>query len=312
MSGIREVFDNVEDQTLSSETLAQAAKISDEFKKKGEWLSVSPDGLHASIKFANKVYYDGDESDLLVAESENFVLDATKGKRGIVILRSNNVITNTGEESDRLKVHDSKNVIINSRGGNDGIGINSSKNVLVNSGEGDERIASLRSSGLTIKSGNGSDVISVDNSNNINIDGGDGNDSMRITSSDNVSINGGDGNDVIEVEYSKNVIIDDGDGNDKIMASGIISGGTGDDYIKLSRSLFLRDENIQDVIKYSKGDGHDIVEGVTDDTIIELNGISEDEYDITESRNENGAKVKTLTMKDGSGSIKMTYNGSKY
>ncbi|WP_303849483.1 calcium-binding protein [Seleniivibrio woodruffii] len=350
MSAIRTVFDNVENQALSSETLTQAAKISDEFKKKGEWLSISPDGKHVSIRDAENVYYEGKEQSISVSNSDNVVLNATKGKKEINIFGSKNVVSNTGEGSDRLFANNSSNVIINSGGGNDGIGVIRSKNVLINSGNGDDRVFSSGSSGVAIKSGKGNDIITVGNSNSIIIDSGDGNDKTTLYSSDSVNINngdgndttsaissenliidggkgddiinvqhssnvivdGGDGDDVITVEHSSNVIVDGGAGNDTITASGIISGGTGDDYIKLHHSIFLKDEKIQDVIKYSKGDGNDIVEGVTEDTIIELNGISEDEYDITESRNENGTKVKTLTMKDGSGSMTLIYNGSTY
>ncbi|WP_132870907.1 hypothetical protein [Seleniivibrio woodruffii] len=347
MNAVRGVFDNVENKVLTSDTLTQAAKISDEFSKQGEWLSISHDGTHASIRDAEIVYYEGNEQSISISHSKNIVLNVTKGSRDIDIFSSDNVISSTGDNSDRLSVSGSKNVIINSGGSNDGIGVLNSNNVIANAGNGDDRIFFVKtsdavinsgagndietissssdvvlnsgtgsdyteiheSSGVVVNSGMGDDSISILNSNKIVLNGDQGNDVINVEHSANAIIDGGDGDDIITVNASTNTIVDGGAGNDTITASGIISGGTGDDYIKLYHSIFEKDAKVQDVIKYSKGDGNDIVEGVTDDTVIDLNGISVDEYDITESRNEGGTRVKTLTMKDGSGSITLVYNG---
>lgn len=384
LDAIRDVFNNIEDQVLSSESLTEAAKISDAFQKKGEWLSISSDGKYASIKDADNVYYDGNETNLLVSDSNNVVLNGLKGRKDALISRSSNVISNTGSGADRMWVSNSKNVIINSGAGNDGAMVSNSKNVIIDSGEGNSGTSVHGSNSVAIKNGSGRDNATVSDSSNVAIDsgggddwvritgsngvavnsgagkdsaeiygsdnvsvhagddedkakiydssnvwydGGSGNDDVYVTSSNNVSIDGGSGNDIISIQNSENIrvyggdgddnisvmfstgaVINGGTGNDTITGSGVISGGTGDDYIKLYHSIF--NEDSQDVIKYSRGDGHDIVDGVTEDTVIELNGISEDEYDVIESMGANGGKVKTITMKDGSGSITLNYSRS--
>ncbi len=384
MDAIREVFDNVEDQVLSSESLTEAAKISDAFQKKGEWLNISSDGKHAFINGAENVYYDGNQTNLAVSDSNNVVMNSLKGNKDSLVLRSSNVVFNTGSGADKMWVSDSKNVVINSGDGNDGAlifrsegaivktgegksgtsihnsnnvavkngsGIDNStvldsSNVAIDSGGGDDRTVITGSNGVAINAGagkdtaeiygsdnvsvhtgddddnakiyyssniwfnggTGNDEIYVTDSNSLSLDGGSGNDTISVLNSENVRVYGGDGDDNISAMLSTGAVINGGDGNDTIKGSGIISGGTGDDYITLYQSVFT--EKSQNVIRYSKGDGHDIVEGASEDTVIELNGISEDEYDVVESRDESGKKVRIITMKDGSGSITLTSNES--
>lgn len=365
LDAIRDVFNNIEDQVLSSESLTEAAKISDAFQKKGEWLNISSDGRYALINDAENVYYDGNQTNLLVSDSNNVVLNGLKGRKDTLISRSSNVISNTGSGADRVWVSNSKNVVIKSGDGNDGAMVSNSKNVIIDSGEGKSGTSIHGSNSVAIKNGSGRDNATVSDSSNVAIDsgggddwvrivgskgvavnsgagkdsaeiygsdnvsvhagddedkvkiydssnvwydGGAGNDDIYVINSNNISIDGGSGNDTISIQNSENIRVYGGDGDDTITASGIISGGTGDDYIKLYHSIF--NENGQDVIKYSRGDGHDIVDGVTEDTVIELNGISEDEYDVIESRGADGGKVKTITMKDGSGSITLNYSRS--
>lgn len=348
MSSIREVFDNVENKVISAKNLVEAAAESEEFEKEGSWLVESEDKKFALIAKAENVYYDGDAKTTVVLGSKNAVINTVNGgnkdtyifgSKNVIatsgngndyahISGSNNVIVNSGNDQDSSMVYNSENVIINGEGGNDSTVISKSSNIIFNGGNGndsslvtrsqnaiingdigDDNMTSYGSIDSIFNGGVGQDIIGINFSENIVANGGNDADQISVNYSDNSIIDGGEGNDVITVNASTNTIVNGGAGNDTITASGIISGGTGDDYIKLHHSIFQKDEKIQDVIKYSKGDGHDIIEGVTEDTIIELNGISEDEYDITESRNENGAKVKTLTMKDGSGSITLVYNG---
>jgi len=263
-----------------------------------------------------------------ISGSNNVIVNSGDGQDSSMVYNSRNTIVNSGNDQDSSMVYNSENVIINGEGGNDSTVISKSSNIIFNGGSGndsslvtrsqnaiingdigDDNMTSYGSIDSIFNGGVGQDIIGINFSENIVANGGNDADQISVNYSNNAIIDGGEGNDVITVNASTNVIVDGGAGNDAITASGIISGGTGDDYIKLHHSIFQKDENIQDIIKYSKGDGHDIIEGVTEDTIIELNGISEDEYDITESRNENGTKVKTLTMKDGSGSITLVYNG---
>jgi Ca2+-binding RTX toxin-like protein len=351
MSAIREVFDNIENKVLSAKDLVDAAAESEEFEKKGSWLTESEDKKLAVIRKAENVYYDGNAKTTVVLGSKNAVINTVNGgNKDTYLLGSDNVITNSGNGNDYACISGSNNVIVNSADGNDYAKISSSNNVFVNSGNGNDSSMIHNSSNVVVNSGSGNDSSMVTNSQDVVIngengndtieayvstgiilDGGSGEDIINVTVSEDIIANGGDGADQIAINFSNNAMVDGGDGddtitinastntivyggagNDTITASGIISGGTGDDYIKLSRSISQKDENIQDVIKYNRGDGNDIVEGVTEDTIIELNGISEDEYDITESRNENGTKVKTLTMKDGSGSMTLIFNGSTY
>ena len=89
---------------------------------------------------------------------------------------------------------------------------------------------------------------------NFTIDGGKGNDSINSSGS-NVSINGGAGNDEIYDFGYDNVIVG-GTGNDSITGGdySTITGGKGADTINAYAEY-------NQVIKYSSGDGNDIIEG---------------------------------------------------
>ncbi len=279
-------------------------------------ISTSGSGKDRSllINASNVIIDSGAGGDISeVFSSDDVIINSGDGNDGSLICLSNNVIMNTGDGIDYVTVDDSNNVYIDSGSGNDRINSSFSTNLAINSGDGDDSIEIIGSNNASIITGDGSDNIYLSTTNDTNILSGNGDDIINASGSfidgDSITVDGGAGDDTITVESYGNAIINGGEGNDTITGTGIISGGTGDDYISLYHSLF--EGRVASTISYSRGDGSDIVDGASKDTMIDMNGISEDEYDITDSVNENGTKVKTYTMKDGSGSITLIYGNNQ-
>jgi len=186
------------------------------------------------------------------------------------------------------------NIFMSGGSGNDDITSLGSNTIY--GGSGDDRIMN-GSSESVIYAGSGDDIIT---SFDVKFaDGGSGDDFVK----GNGELHGGIGDDIIEGTGH----IYGGEGDDIIMANGQISGGTGDDFINLKQmtSLAYYADPFDNVIKYEKGDGSDVVNSKGERSILDMSSISRDDVNISESFNEEtGYNEMTVTMKDGSGQVK--------
>ncbi len=143
---------------------------------------------------------------------------------------------------------------------------NNTPNTIINGNAGDDTIQNGRDGeGVTINGNAGDDSIKNE-SNNVSINGGEGNETIENgRKGEGVTINGNAGDDSIKNE-SKYVSINCGSGNDTIEnyeSRATISGGVGDDVIRLSK------DSDHAVFRYMVGDGNDTIYGfhAQDDSI---------------------------------------------
>lgn len=123
--------------------------------------------------------------------------------------------------------------------------------VTINAFSGDDSIKNLSGDYITINADDGDDYIYSNNSNSITINGGTGNDTI-YNNGNNDKLFGGVGDDSIYSYRAKNTSIDAGAGND---------------FISLSSH---HSTNI--LIKYSLGEGNDIVSGFDADDTLSISG----------------------------------------
>ncbi len=332
MSGIREVFDTVENKALSAKDLVDAAAESEEFEKEGSWLAKTTDGRIYLFGARNAYFRDGGgNANVGIIGGENVVYDAGNGNNITTVYGSSGVVSMSGNGNDTYNIFYTDSAIINSGAGNDSFRIVSSDGVDIDTGDGDDKVYIRHSSDVRISTGSGNDTIAIDDkSSSVVINSGDGND--IITSSSGIIdagkgddiihasgiINGGDGNDTIDA--SGMVYGDDGDdvisgggivyggsGSDEINWNGYISGGTGNDHISLRSSLAERDN----IISFQKGDGNDVINTRGEDVIVDMSTLSINDVEISQYINEDtGLEEMKITLKDGSGS--MTFASDKH
>ena len=163
---------------------------------------------------------------------------------------------------------------------------------LIDGGEGNDTINNIGKN-ATIYSGLGDDSI-YNSSDSVTIDGGDGSDTIENSDS-SVTINGGKGDDYISNNNDgDNVTIDGGVGNDYIYSGGsnvTITGGAGSDSIfnncyEYDGSIHYSPDSLgygkNLLIKYSSGDGNDIIYGFKADSTLQI-GDGSGTYSTTKS-----------------------------
>ncbi|MGE4317756.1 MAG: hypothetical protein AB7E96_02525 [Deferribacterales bacterium] len=217
------------------------------------------------------------------------------------------VTINTKEGDDKIFLNDADGVALNMGDGDDQISMNDTvKNASANMGDGDDTVNIYGAEGVVVSGDTGSDTINVESGEDVYISGGAGNDIINVTQATNLSIDGGDGDDQIILKAGQYGTISGGSGSDVITGAGNISGGTGDDFISLERAFSTETYSmVQTRVTYNKGDGHDIVTGADENTTIVMNGMSSDDVEIKEEVGESGKREKVISMKDGSGSIRV-------
>ena len=160
------------------------------------------------------------------------------------------------------------NVSIDGGAGNDYIRNNDGDSVTIDGGECNDTIYNSGDS-VTIDSGEGNDDIS-NNGANVSIAGGAGNDDI-YNSGSQVTIDGGSGDDTINSNGSY-VTINGGTGNDSVNNWGHnskINTGVGNDTIRFN---LINHGSKNELIQYTKGDGFDIIYGLTADDTLSISG----------------------------------------
>ena len=162
--------------------------------------------------------------------------------------------------------------MISGTSGNDTID-NSGQNVTIEALGGDDVIIDVQGSNYVndvINAGAGNDSV-VANAMNITVNGGAGNDTINGVKYGHVTIDAGDNDDYIYLDDAfidgsveqENSSISGGAGDDTITGSGnyiTVNGGAGDDTIEINGS--------NNVYIYNNGDGNDIINMSTYDTLI--------------------------------------------
>ena len=248
------------------------------------------DGTSASlVRRGNDMVVTYDESEILLVGAENLSKVNVRGMRD-EILNVTNTADNTsivGGSFDDKIINQGKNVTIFAQGGsdiiqstgenvtihagteNDRITVEGGNKNLINGDAGNDSIDNISSKNVTINAGADNDFIQNKNtdSNNVIILGGEGNDSISNVAS-TVTIDAGAGNDTIFNDGTYNVSIVGGAGNDTIRNNSAqnltIEGGKGDDSILNVGNNAL--------IKYTSGDGNDIINGFKSDSTLSIAG----------------------------------------
>ena len=189
---------------------------------------------------------------------------------------------------------------------------NNNSNTLVSGTSGNDSIYNQYTTNVTIQTGAGSDTVYSWGGQKGTIDGGEGNDYIHIGhwiitddnwfyGSQNL-IRGGAGNDSIR-NWGASATINGGTGNDSLLNYGeysTIIGGTGNDTIYNNWNFSTNAPYSADyaLIKYSSGDGNDIIYGLTSTDTLSIAGGS---YSTTKS----GDNI-IVTVDDG----KITLSGA--
>jgi len=168
---------------------------------------------------------------------------------------SSDVSIISGEGNDIVNVQGNF-YTIDAGAGNDSIYYNGGSQALINGGAGNDSIYS-RGFNVTINAGAGNDLIYNDLGKEVSITAGTGNDSI-YNRGDFVTIDDGAGDDYIYNEFGSNVTINAGTGNDTVSL-----GNSGVD---------------NNFIKYSLGDGNDIIYGFRTDSTLQIGNGTTDTY----------------------------------
>ena len=204
----------------------------------------------------------------------------TESAKNISNSSSNSVVNGTAY-ADTINNY-GENVTINANGGNDYIYNQNGKNAIINCGSGNDTINNnTYSDDVLIDGGAGDDYFIYNWGRNATLLGGEGNDTVTnyknaynngilvySLGGANSKMDGGTGNDFLEnnAEY---VSISGGSGADTIRTWGIkgtINGGVGNDVISLESDSSLN------LIKYSNGDGSDIIYGFNENSTLSIAG----------------------------------------
>ena len=221
-------------------------------------------------------------------------IDAGAGDDTLLTSGGSTISVAMGDGNDYIASHHSYYQTIDGGAGNDRIEITEGHHENISGGEGaDTIIGSILFETVqgdwamggysNIDGGAGADYISVGYSNNATINGGADADTI-ITYGPNSQINGGAGNDSIALISN---------GEDTLNSDGTtITGGAGNDTISISDDSGV-------VVNYSAGDGDDVINGITDNDTLVIDG---DTYHTKISGNDQIVSIvgaqNTITLKD--------------
>jgi len=325
MKSVRRMVDQVELNNLQ--------RITQNYNKVDVETGDSDDTINASELVDSKLSSGKGDDKIRLSNVYNSYIDSGDGNDTVTIGNARNVTIDTGSGDDTVNIYQGKHSTINAGDGNDEVTIDNTKFLItrIRVLEPGEVVYVDRSPKSTVFGGAGDDKISILGENSY-ISGGSGNDTLRghgvingdegdDTINGSGTVSGGSGNDVIS--GSGNVsggtgndiinasgVVNGDEGNDTITGAGIISGGTGNDMVTIKMGLnFGGYGGDASIVRYNRGDGHDIVNVENNDTILDMSSISKEEVDVVETFNgETGYRELSVTMKDGSGSITFISN----
>ena len=249
-------------------------------------------------------YASGDGNDVVSGFNSDDTLEITSGRYTTAKSGSDLIVSVFGDESGKItlsgaanlsSVHISGNIssnenyisnsnsntVINGTNENDTI-LNTGSHTTIFGSGGDDSIRntnrgsalSLAGSYSYIYAGTGNDYVeNYDYSDYSFVSGDSGNDTI-LSRAANSSIYGGYGNDSLR-NITGEVLLSGGNGADTLVNNGISSiighdntiiGGSGNDIISLGSSV------VNDIIKYSSGDGDDIVYGLNSSSTLQIGG----------------------------------------
>ncbi len=240
------------------------------------------------------------------AGTDNSFMASDRGD-SMLVEEVSGVTINAKDGDDKVYLEDADGVALNMGDGDDQVSMKDSvKNAAANMGDGDDTVNVYGAKGVVVSGDSGDDSVNVESGEDVYISGGSGNDTINITQAVNLTIDGGDGDDQIILKEGQFGDISGGSGSDVINGAGNIAGGTGNDFISLHRAYSSETYSVvQTKLTYNIGDGHDVVSGADGNTTIELNGISSKDVEIKEEVGKSGKREKVISMKDGSGSIRL-------
>lgn len=308
MKSVRRMVDQVELNNLQ--------RITENYNKVDVETGDGDDTINASELVDSKLSSGKGDDKFRLRNVYNSYIDSGDGDDEVTIGNARNVTIDTGSGDDEVRIDNTKFLITRIRVLEPGevVYVDRSPKSTVFGGAGDDKISILGGysyisggagndnlKGYGVVNGDeGDDTISGSGSGTVS--GGSGND--VISGSGNVS--GGTGDDIINASG----VVNGDEGNDTITGAGIISGGTGNDMITIKMGLnFGGYGGDASIVRYNRGDGHDIVNVENNDTILDMSSISKEEVDVVETFNEKtGYRELSVTMKDGSGSITFVSN----